>query len=116
MFAIAAAFADGAASVESVAVPTKAPHNAEAMFWYHVPSGYDAKRRKPYPVLVYFGGRNCFGRDEASGKLGWSDWCDANDVFLVCPGFRDDNYWSPGWEAGLIKTHWSRTCAVQLVS
>ena len=30
MFAIAAAFADGAASVESVTVATKAPHNAKA--------------------------------------------------------------------------------------
>ena len=95
MFAIAAAFADGAASVESVAVPTKAPHNQEATFWYHVPAKYDAKRKKPYPVLVYFGGRNCKGKDEASGKLGWSDWADENGAFLVCPGFQDDNYWSP---------------------
>ena len=95
MFAIAAAFADGAASVESVTVATKAPHNAEAMFWYHVPAKYDAKRKKPYPVLVYFGGRNCKGKDEASGKLGWSDWADANGAFLVCPGFQDDNYWEP---------------------
>ena len=95
MFAIAAAFADGAASVESVTVATKAPHNQEATFWYHVPAKYDAKRKKPYPVLVYFGGRNCKGKDEASGKLGWSDWADENGAFLVCPGFQDDNYWSP---------------------
>jgi len=91
----ASVFADGAASVESVTVPTKAPHNQEAMFWYHVPASYDAKRKKPYPVLVYFGGRNCKGKDEASGKLGWSDWADANDAFLVCPGFQNDDYWSP---------------------
>ncbi len=95
MFAIAAAFADGAASVESVTVATKAPHNQEATFWYHVPAKYDAKRKKLYPVLVYFGGRNCKGKDEASGKLGWSDWADENGAFLVCPGFQDDNYWSP---------------------
>ena len=25
-------------------------------------------------------------------KLGWSDWADANGVFLVCPGFLDDSY------------------------
>ena len=95
VFAVAVAFADGAAGVESVTVATKAPHNPEATFWYHVPTGYDAKRKKPWPVLVYFGGRNCKGKDEASGKLGWSDWADANGAFLVCPGFRDDNYWSP---------------------
>ena len=95
MLVAASASADGAASVESVTVATKAPHNAEAMFWYHVPAKYDAKRKKPYPVLVYFGGRNCKGKDEASGKLGWSDWADANGAFLVCPGFRDDDYWEP---------------------
>ena len=95
VLAAAVAFADGAASVESVTVATKAPHNQEATFWYHVPAKYDAKRRSPYPVLVYFGGRNCKGKDEASGKLGWSDWADANGVFLVCPGFKDDNYWEP---------------------
>jgi len=95
MFAIAAAFADGAASVESVTVATKAPHNQEATFWYHVPAKYDAKRKKPYPVLVYFGGRNCTGKDEASGKLGWSDWADERGVFLLAPGFRDDEYWEP---------------------
>ena len=95
ILAATAVFADGAASVESVTVATKAPHNQEATFWCHVPIGYDAKRKKPYPVLVYFGGRNCKGKDEASGKLGWSDWADANGAFLVCPGFQDDNYWSP---------------------
>ena len=95
ILAATAVFADGAASVESVTVATKAPHNQDATFWCHVPSGYDAKRKKPYPVLVYFGGRNCKGKDEASGKLGWADWADANGAFLVCPGFQDDDYWSP---------------------
>lgn len=95
MLAVECVFADGAANVEFVTVKTKAPHNPEATVWYHVPSGYDANRRKPWPVLVYFGGRNCKGKDEASGKLGWSNWADANGAFLVCPGFHDDCYWSP---------------------
>ena len=82
-------------SAQCVIVRTKAPHNLEAKIWYHVPAKYDANRNKPYPVLVYFGGRNCSGEKEASGKLGWSDWADENDVFLVCPGFKDDNYWDP---------------------
>ena len=100
--AIAAApFALAAANAQCVIVRTKAPHNAEAKVWYHVPTKYDAKRKKPYPVLVYFGGRNCKGKDEASGKLGWSDWADANGVFLVCPGFMDDNYWEPEKWSGL---------------
>ena len=93
--AASTAIADATSPVESVVVKTRAPHNQEATLWYHVPSGYDPKRRKPWPVLVYFGGRNCSGKAEASGKLGWSDWADANGVFLVCPGFRDDDYWLP---------------------
>lgn len=82
-------------NVRCVSVKTKATNNAEAKFWYHVPEGYDAKRKTPYPVLVYFGGRNCTGEAEASGKLGWSDWADANGVFLIAPGFLDDFYWEP---------------------
>ena len=92
LLASSATFADGAKLVE---VPTKAPNNRRASFWFHVPSGYDAKRRKPYPVLVYFGGRNCSGRGEASGALGWNVWADKNGVFLVCPGLKDDKYWEP---------------------
>ena len=85
-------------SAQCVIVRTKAPHNLEAKIWYHVPAKYDAKRKTPYPVLVYFGGRNCSGEKEASGKLGWSNWADENDAFLVCPGFKDDDYWEPeGW-------------------
>ncbi|MBR1920510.1 MAG: hypothetical protein IJ829_00745 [Kiritimatiellae bacterium] len=95
LFLAAAAAPDAASCVSSVEVGTKAPHNPSAVFWYHVPAGYDAKRKKPWPVLVYFGGRNCKGKDEASGKLGWSDWADENGVFLVCPGFQNDEYWSP---------------------
>ena len=85
----------GSESARFVTVRTKAPHNVEAKVWYHIPANYDAERKKPYPVLVYFGGRNCSGEEEASGKLGWSCWADENGVFLVCPGFKDDNYWEP---------------------
>lgn len=83
-----------------VSVKTKAPHNQQARVWCHVPAKYDAKRRTPYPVLVYFGGRNCSGEAEASGKLGWSDWADEHGVFLVAPGFQDDAYWEPAEWSG----------------
>ena len=78
-----------------VTVPTKAPHNAEARVWYHVPANYDPATNRLWRVLVYFGGRNCSGEREANGLLGWSDWADRRGVFLVCPGFKDDNYWEP---------------------
>lgn len=95
-----AAHAARAADPGCVTVGTKAPHNRFARVWYHVPSGYDAKRKAPYPVLVYFGGRNCTGEAEASGKLGWSDWADRHGVFLVAPGFVDDDYWNPAEWSG----------------
>ena len=62
---------------------------------YRVPQGYDAKQRAAYRILIYFGGRNTSGQAEASGILGWGKWCDENGVFIVAPGFRDDNYWDP---------------------
>ena len=68
-------FAAPLIAAECVKVRTKAPHNPEASVWYHVPKGYDAARRKPYPVLVFFGGRNCTGKREASGSLKWNWAC-----------------------------------------
>lgn len=81
--------------VDCVEIRTSAPRNATAKFWYRVPKNYDAARRERYRVLVLFGGRNCDGRNEVSGKLGWPGWADLNGVFLVAPTFRDDAYWHP---------------------
>lgn len=44
---------------------------------------------------MLFGGRNTKGKAEVSGKLGWPKWADEHEVFLVSPGFTDDNYWEP---------------------
>ena len=44
---------------------------------------------------MVFGGRNCDGEAEVSGKLGWPPWADRHGVFLVAPGFKDDSYWEP---------------------
>ena len=76
-------------------VRTNAPHNREVKFFYHVPAGYDPAAGRKYRVLVYFGGRNCSGEAEAGDKLGFAAWGDAHDVFIVGPGFRDDEYWRP---------------------
>ena len=80
---------------EGIKIKTRAPKNQTAVFHYRVPQGYDAKRREAYRILIYFGGRNTSGQAEASGILGWAKWCDDNGVFIVAPGFRDDNYWEP---------------------
>lgn len=92
--------AGGAGNSFCISVRTKAPHNPQARVWCHVPAKYETNRKAPYPVLVYFGGRNCTGEAEASGKLGWSDWADEHDVFLLAPGFRDDSYWDPAAWSG----------------
>jgi poly(3-hydroxybutyrate) depolymerase len=81
--------------IDCVEIKTPAPNNAIAKFWYRVPKNYDATRRERYRVLVLFGGRNCDGKKEVSGKLGWPSWADMNGIFLVAPTFKDDAYWQP---------------------
>ena len=56
-----------------------------------------------YRVLVIFGGRNTDGKADASGRMGWGEWCDDNRIFLVAPGLKDDNYWEPELQRLLIK-------------
>ena len=95
----APALADGPASagplIDCVEIPTRAPKNPLVKVWYRVPQGYSPARRGRWRVLVLFGGRNCDGRPEVSGKLGWDSWADLNGVFLVAPTLRDDAYWDP---------------------
>ena len=95
----APALADGPAptgpEIGCVEVATRAPKNPLVKVWYRVPQGYSPSRRGRWRVLVLFGGRNCDGRLEVSGKLGWDSWADLNGVFLVAPTLRDDAYWDP---------------------
>ena len=92
----APALADGPSPtgpmIGCVEVATRAPKNPLVKVWYRVPQGYTPSRRGRWRVLVLFGGRNCDGRPEVSGKLGWDSWADMNGVFLVAPTLRDDAY------------------------
>ena len=88
-------------AAETITVKTKAPQNRNAVFQYRVPKGYDKNRREMYRVLVIFGGRNTDGKADASGRMGWGKWCDDNDIFLVAPGLKNDNYWDPKEWSGL---------------
>lgn len=83
------------AAVESVQVKTRAPENRTVTVHFRVPKDYDAEQPGSWRVLVLFGGRNTDGRADASGRLGWDEWADRHGIFLVCPGFRNDNYWEP---------------------
>ncbi len=84
-----------ASDVFSVSVRTKTKSNPAPVFWCRVPEGYNPVKGRAWRVLVIFGGRNCEGKAEVSGKLGWTKWADAHGVFLVAPGFKDGNYWQP---------------------
>ena len=91
------AFAAGPV-VDCVEVKTPAKENAQVKVWYRVPRSYVADGKELSRVLVLFGGRNCDGRPEVSGKLGWPEWADLNGIFLVAPTLRNDDYWEPaGW-------------------
>ena len=87
-------------TADTIVVKTKAQQNRNAVFQYRVPKGYDKNRREMYRVLVIFGGRNTDGKADASGRMGWGKWCDDNGIFLVAPGLKNDNYWSPETETG----------------
>ena len=90
-----ATFRVDATLVSSVTVHTRASHNPAPKVWYRVPEGYKPVKGRTWRTLVIFGGRNCEGEAEVSGKLGWTRWADRHGVFLVAPGFRDDQSWEP---------------------
>ena len=81
--------------IDCVEVKTRAKENALVKVWYRVPRNYDVNGKGLSRVLILFGGRNCNGKPEVSGKLGWTGWADLNGVFLVAPTLKDDNYWEP---------------------
>ena len=91
--------------VACVMVRTRAEHNSSAAVWYRVPCDYRKVPGRRWRTLVIFGGRNCSGESEVSGKLGWLPWADKYGVFLVAPGFRDDRYWDPAaWSGKALLT------------
>ena len=84
-----------ARTLKNVKVKTSAPENKEVTVWFSVPKNYDEKSKKLYRVLIVFGGRNNNGKGMANGGLSFGGWADKNDIFLVSPGFKNDNYWYP---------------------
>ncbi len=86
--------------VSRVTVKTRAKSNPNPYIWYRVPCDYRKVQGRRWRTLVIFGGRNCSGEEEVSGKLGWLPWADKYGVFLVAPGFKDDRYWEPAAWSG----------------
>lgn len=95
LFIVLLLFCGSSIQAETIAVKTRAQENKQAVFQYRIPKDYDANRREAYRVLVIFGGRNTDGKADASGRMGWGKWCDDNGIFLICPGFQNDDYWEP---------------------
>lgn len=89
---------DAPERLKSVQVQTRSQANRVVTVWYRVPKNFDpTERDRTWRVLVVFGGKNKDGKNEAAGGAGldWGPWADEQDVFLVSPGFKDDNYWNP---------------------
>ena len=84
-----------AGKLDNVKIKTHAPENKKVTVWYRVPKGYDEKSKDLYRVLVVFGGRNNNGKGMANGGLSFGRWADKNKIFLVSPGFKNDEYWYP---------------------
>ena len=84
-------------NIDYVVVHTKSAINKDVRIYYRVPEDWKGKSNGQLcRVLVYFGGRNCKGESEAAGKgLGFAKWADENNIFIVAPGFKDDDYWEP---------------------
>ena len=77
-------------------VSTSQPDLAEDIKLHvHVPKGYDPKQPRKWRALVIFGGRNNLPRTEVTNRLGWAEWSDQNDIFLIAPDFDDNDYWQP---------------------
>lgn len=83
------------AVIDCVKVAAKSEINPVVTVWYRVPRNYNKTGSEKHRVLVLFGGRNCDGKPEVSGKLGWTEWADLNGIFLVAPTLKDDDYWEP---------------------
>ena len=63
-------------TVSRVNVRTRANGNPNPSIWYRVPCDYRKVPGRRWRTLVIFGGRNCSGEAEVSGKLGWLPWAD----------------------------------------
>lgn len=83
-----------AQAIELITVKTFAKENATTTFRCRIPAKYDKSSVAKYRLLIYFGGRNTTGENEVKSKS-WGNWCDKNDVFLIVPSYRNDNYWEP---------------------
>lgn len=86
--------------IDYVTVQGKGAENKECQIWYRVPKTYDADTKKLYRVLVFFGGRNFSGKTQM-GYGNWNKWLDKNQIFLISPSFRNEDYWNPNAWSGM---------------
>ncbi len=80
--------------IELIKVKTFAKENPTSIFRCRVPSKYDSMAKLKYRLLIYFGGRNTTGEREIQNPQ-WTNWCDKNNIFLIVPSYKNDNYWEP---------------------
>lgn len=80
--------------IDVLKIKTPSKENPTAAFRCRAPGRYDKSSKAKYRLLIYFGGRNTTGESEVRNAT-WTSWCDKNDIFLITPSYKNDNYWEP---------------------
>lgn len=83
-----------AQKVDVIEIKTFSKQNPSVAFRCRQPVNYKGDSHTKCRLLIYFGGRNTLGVAEIGNKV-WTDWCDKNNIFLIVPSYKNDNYWEP---------------------
>lgn len=83
-----------AGRINSFEVPGAAPQNRTVKFALRIPDGFSGKDAKSYKIMVLFGGRNWSG-ERTIKVYDFVKLADKHKLFLLSPGFINDDYWNP---------------------
>ncbi|MDD5698847.1 MAG: hypothetical protein PHH77_09560 [Victivallaceae bacterium] len=75
-------------------VATAAPHNRRVKMALRIPAGFSPKTAPECRIMVLFGGRNWPGAATLK-RYDFAELADKFRLFLLAPGFVDDEYWYP---------------------
>jgi len=71
-------------------IKTDAPENKELQFALRIPKSQSSDSR----IMVLFGGRN-WQPDKTIKSYNFDKLADRHSLFLLSPGFKNDDYWQP---------------------
>lgn len=91
---LACVFSVAAGEMKSFFISTESPQNRSLGIALYIPSGYSEKDAENYRIMVLFGGRNWSG-EKTIKAYDFVKLADRYKLFIVSPGFRNDDYWAP---------------------